>query len=64
YPLPENAKKLFSKKKIVVLENNVGAQFANLLKLEYGVKILESILKYDGDPFSVEEVVTRLKQSL
>lgn len=61
YPLAEKAKKLLSKKKIVVMENNAGGQFANLLKLEYGVKISENILKYDGDPFSVEEVIQRLK---
>ncbi|MDP2838073.1 MAG: 2-oxoacid:acceptor oxidoreductase subunit alpha [Candidatus Moranbacteria bacterium] len=61
YPLPEKAKKFLSKKKIVVMENNATGQFANLLKLEYGVAISENILKYDGDPFSVEEVVAKLK---
>lgn len=61
YPLPEKAKKLFARKKIVVLENNASGQFANLLKLEYGVKVSEKILKYNGDPFSVEEVVRKLK---
>ncbi len=61
YPLPNKAKKLFEKKKIIVMENNATGQFANLLKLEYGVEISENILKYDGDPFSVEEVVQRLK---
>lgn len=62
YPLPEKAKKLFTRKKIVVMENNATGQFANLLKLEYGVKISDTILKYDGDPFSVEEVVKALKK--
>lgn len=61
YPLPKKAKKLFAKKKIVVMENNATGQFANLLKLEYDVEISENILKYDGDPFSVEEVVHKLK---
>lgn len=62
YPLPKSAKKLLVKKKVVVLENNASAQFANLLKLEYGIKITENILKYNGDPFSVEEVVLKLKK--
>lgn len=62
YPLAEKAKKLLSKKKVVVLENNATGQFASLLKLEYSVKIAENILKYDGDPFSVEEVVKKLKK--
>lgn len=61
YPLPEKTKKLFSKKKIVVLENNFSGQFADLLIREYGVKIAANILKYDGDPFSVEEVIEKLK---
>jgi 2-oxoglutarate/2-oxoacid ferredoxin oxidoreductase subunit alpha len=61
YPLPEKAKKFFTRKKIIVLENNFSGQFANLLKIEYGIKITEKILKYDGSPFSVEEVVKQLK---
>lgn len=64
YPLPNKAKKLFAKKKIVVMENNATGQFANLLKLEYGVEISENILKYDGDPFSVEEVVEKINKLL
>ncbi len=60
YPLPVKAKKFFAKKKIIVMENNATGQFANLLKLEYDVEISENILKYDGDPFSVEEVVRKL----
>lgn len=62
YPLPEKAKKFFTRKKIIVLENNFSGQFANLLRMEYGIKITEKILKYDGSPFSVEEVVEKLKK--
>lgn len=61
YPLPKKAEKLLVKKKVIALENNAGGQFANLLKLEYGVKITDTILKYDGDPFSVEEIVEKIK---
>jgi 2-oxoglutarate ferredoxin oxidoreductase subunit alpha len=61
YPLPERGKKLLAKKKIIVLENNATGQFANLLRLEYGVKVFKNILKSDGDPFSVEEVSAQLK---
>ena len=49
------------KKKVVVLENNATGQFANLLRLEYGVEVFKNILKSDGDPFSVEEVSAQLK---
>lgn len=61
YPLPEAGKKLFSRKKVVVLENNFAGQFAELLRQEYGIKVSEKILKYDGSPFSVEEVIQKLK---
>lgn len=63
YPLSIRAKKLFAKKKVTVLENNFGGQFANLLKLAYGISVKEHILKYDGDPFFVEEVVKKLRSS-
>lgn len=62
YPLSPEGKKLFPKTKdIVVIENNASGQFANLLEQEYGVSVKERVLKYDGDPFSVEEVVAKLK---
>lgn len=64
YPLPENAKKFFSRKKIVVIENNTTGQFANLLKFEYNVKVSETVLQYDGAPFAVEEVVANLQKIL
>ncbi|MEK9173869.1 MAG: 2-oxoacid:acceptor oxidoreductase subunit alpha, partial [Patescibacteria group bacterium] len=61
YPLPKDAKKLFTKKKIVVLENNAEGQFANLLRLEYDITVSEKILQYDGNPFAVEDVVAKIK---
>src|SRR3989344_5580892 len=62
YPISTTAKKLLTRKQGIVLENNTSGQFANLLKREYGVKIIDTILKYDGAPFSVEEVVEKLRQ--
>lgn len=63
YPLSPEGKKFFPKtKEIVVLENNVGGQFANLLEQEYDVTVKERILKCDGNPFSVEEVVAKLRK--
>ena len=64
YPLNPAAKKLFSKKKIVVMENNAIGQFADLLERDLGITVDERILKYDGSPFSVEEVTQRLKKIL
>ncbi|ODN31024.1 2-oxoacid:acceptor oxidoreductase subunit alpha [Fervidobacterium thailandense] len=47
-------------KKTIFVEGNATGQFANLVKLVFGVNTDERILKYDGFPFSVEEIVERV----
>lgn len=62
YPLPpEILNHLNKAKKTVIFENNASGQFANLIMAETGFEIDEKILKYNGMPFSVEEVVKSLK---
>ncbi len=61
YPLPRNSLNYLKKaKKIIVVENNATGQFAKLLRREFGVES-SSVLKYSGLPFSVEELVKKLK---
>jgi 2-oxoglutarate/2-oxoacid ferredoxin oxidoreductase subunit alpha len=61
YPLPKNTLNYLKKaKKIIVVENNATGQFAKLLRREFGIES-ESVLKYSGLPFSVEELVKKLK---
>jgi len=61
YPLaPETASYLQKAKKIIVVEQNATGQFGQLLKLETGCQI-DSILKYNGLPFSVEELVREIQ---
>lgn len=62
YPLAPAGKKLFGRRRVVVVENNWQGQFADLLEREYGVIVEKRVLKYDGDPFSVEEVVEKLRK--
>ncbi len=45
----------------ICVENNATGQFAGLLKRELGVVVDHSVLKYDGDCFTVEELHGRLK---
>ncbi len=47
---------------VIILENNAQGQLANLIKLETGLEIQEKFLKYDGMPFSVEEVEERIRK--
>jgi 2-oxoglutarate ferredoxin oxidoreductase subunit alpha len=49
-------------KRLIGLENNAGGQFCNLLKRELDLKIEERILKYNGECFTVEEVVREVKR--
>ncbi len=62
YPLHESTKKYLDKAdKTIIFENNAESQFANLIKLQTDFKIDKNILKYNGRPFSVEEVTESLK---
>lgn len=65
YPIHENTENYLKKaEKTVIFENNANSQFRNLIKLKTGFEIHESVLKYDGMPFSVEEVSETLKSLL
>ena len=60
YPLAEEAADYLRKaRNIIVVEGNATGQFATLLKLMTGRQI-ENILKYNGHPFSVEELVREI----
>lgn len=57
WPLNLEDEKYFNKaKKVYVVEQNLSGQFANLLRQIYLIKDIQSILKYNGRPFSVEEL--------
>jgi 2-oxoglutarate ferredoxin oxidoreductase subunit alpha len=59
----EATRKLFSKsKKTVCVENNSTGQFVRHLKLDADVKVTETILRYDGEPFSPEFIIAALKE--
>jgi len=63
YPLhPDTIKYIKKANKAVVIENNATSQFAKLIKMETGIQIDNSILKYNGLPFGVEEIVKELKK--
>jgi len=65
YPLSTNTLNYLKKaRKTIIFENNVSSQFGNLIKLELGFDIDEAVLKYDGMPFSVEEVTEKLEKLL
>lgn len=65
YPIDPDVVKYFAKaKKNIVIENNATAQFANLLLQQLNIKVNTNILKFNGMPFSVEEIVSKIKDNL
>jgi 2-oxoglutarate ferredoxin oxidoreductase subunit alpha len=50
--------------KSIVIESNATAQMAQLIRRETGYKVSGNILKFDGRPFSPEEIVARLKKEV
>jgi 2-oxoglutarate ferredoxin oxidoreductase subunit alpha len=63
YPLHGDTEKYLKKAdNSIIVENNATGQFAKLIKMEIGIQIDNLILKYNGLPFGVEEIVTRLKK--
>jgi 2-oxoglutarate ferredoxin oxidoreductase subunit alpha len=48
----------------IIVEGNATAQLAGLIRRETGIKVDAAILKYDGRPFSPEEIVNRLREEV
>jgi 2-oxoglutarate ferredoxin oxidoreductase subunit alpha len=65
YPFPEKERfdylnVLRKARKTVSIEQNATSQFARLMKTETGYRFTDSINKYDGRPFLVEELVGKI----
>jgi 2-oxoglutarate/2-oxoacid ferredoxin oxidoreductase subunit alpha len=61
YPLPTRAGELIKRaEKRIIIENNATAQFGKLIRLKTGIEFDEKILKFDGMPFMLEDVVESL----
>ncbi|WP_315613686.1 2-oxoacid:acceptor oxidoreductase subunit alpha [Alkalihalobacillus sp. MEB130] len=58
HPFPSESLKplIHQAKKVVVIENNATAQLANIVRMNVGGVEVESILKYDGNPFLPKEI--------
>ncbi|MFC1988738.1 2-oxoacid:acceptor oxidoreductase subunit alpha [Chloroflexota bacterium] len=62
FPAETVASVLNSGTKNIVVEGNATAQMAGLIRRETGHEVSGSILKFDGRPFSAEEIVSRFKK--
>ncbi|MGD2245431.1 MAG: 2-oxoacid:acceptor oxidoreductase subunit alpha [Candidatus Aminicenantes bacterium] len=65
YPLHDKTINFLEKaKKTIIIEGNATAQFAKQIKLFTDRDVDERVLKYNGLPFSVEELVGRIEDIL
>lgn len=65
YPLDKSVSEYLNQAdKTIIFENNAQGQFADLIKLKTGYEIDKKVLKYNGMPFSVEEIEKCLKKFL
>ena len=64
FPVEATARALQGAKKIIAVENNATAQLAHLLRAETGYQVTGKILKFDGRPFSPQQILKQLKQEV
>ncbi len=62
FPSEQITKLLKGAKKTLTVENNAAGQLARLIRRETGIKINDSILKFDGRPFSLDILIERLEK--
>ncbi len=64
-PLPEEKlkKEILGSKKIISVETNATGQMTSVLK-SAGIEVHETILKYDGRPFTVEELKREIEKRI
>jgi 2-oxoglutarate ferredoxin oxidoreductase subunit alpha len=56
--------KIKKKSKIFTVENNYSGQFTDFFTKETGLSVFDKILKYDGRPFSPQEIVSQVKERI
>jgi 2-oxoglutarate ferredoxin oxidoreductase subunit alpha len=64
FPVDDVAAHLARAKRLVLVEENYSGQLGSLIREQTGVKIDLRILKYDGRPFSEDELVRELSNVL
>ena len=65
YPLHRDATRILGKAgRLISVEENATSQFSRILKIHTGIDMDTKITKYNGLPFSVEELEGRLREVL
>lgn len=65
YPLPEDVSRHLQRAdQTIIIENNATSQLGKLILRETGHKVDHAILKYNGLPFTVEELIDAISKHL
>ncbi|HEV2249211.1 MAG TPA: 2-oxoacid:acceptor oxidoreductase subunit alpha [Candidatus Limnocylindria bacterium] len=64
FPVDDVAAVLAKAKRLVLVEENYSGQLGSLIREQTGVRIEQRILKFDGRPFSEDELVRELSKVL
>lgn len=63
YPIFSGTAELLNKAETrIIIENNANSQFGTYIKQETGIEFEHKILKYNGMPFSVEEITAKINK--
>jgi 2-oxoglutarate ferredoxin oxidoreductase subunit alpha len=63
FPVQEVTEALSGAKRLVLVENTYSGQLSGLIREMTGIEIPQQILKYDGRPFSEEELIEAVRQA-
>lgn len=64
FPVEEVTRALSGAKRLILVENNYSGQLGGLIREMTGIGIVQKVLKYDGRPFSEEEMVDALREAI
>jgi 2-oxoglutarate ferredoxin oxidoreductase subunit alpha len=64
FPVKEVTEALTGEKRLILVENTYSGQLGGLIREMTGIEIPQQILKYDGRPFSEEELLEAVRQAL
>ena len=61
WPFPAEAAEALQGGTVVIVENNITGQFKTLLQAETCIQVEHTVSRYDGRPFSPEDVIAGIK---
>ncbi len=64
FPVDEVTRALAGARRLVLVENSYSGQLGGLVREMTGIELPQKILKYDGRPFSEEEMVEAIRQAV